>query len=197
MTQIPAICEISQGMSLLLRRFQDGFRPASWLAALVLFMPVPAVAQDAGQNAQPAAATDGAVAPQTEQSTTGQKPPKPYGGGSPLDVIMHAKLWEDVPEAKAFVKEHRPPPDSLQYQPTQDRETLTDGPTVPQPQILNGNELQSLQGELEHAGVKNEKAAGVKSKNFADVSDPTSKPHKGKHERIHAEAPTQLHAHMQ
>jgi len=183
-------------MSLLPRRFQDGFRPAWWFAVLVLFLPVPAVAQDAVQNAeQPAAATNDTASPEGQQ--TGEKPPKPYGGGSPLDVIMHSKLWEDVPEAKGFVKDSRPSADSLQYQPTQDRETLTDGPPAPHPQILNGKELQSLQGELAHAGAKNEKAAGVKSKNFADVSDPTPMPHKGKHEKIRAEAPTQLHAHIE
>jgi hypothetical protein len=182
-------------MLLLPSRFQDGLRPA-WFAVLVLLLPVPAVAQDARQNAQqPAAETNGSAAPQGEQG--GQKPPKPYGGGSPLDVLMHAKLWEQVPEAKPFVKDNRPPVDALQYQPTQDRELLTNGPVAPHPQILNGKELQSLQGELEHAGARNEKAAGKKSKNFADVSDPETKPHKAKHEKIRDEAPTQLHAHMQ
>lgn len=181
-------------MSLLPRRFQDGFRPA-FIAVLILFVPVPALAQEADQDAQQPAAANSTAAPQGQQP--GQKPPKPYGGGSPLDVLMHTKLWEDVPEAKGFVKDNRPPLDALQYQPTQDRATLTDGPPAPHPQILNGNQLQSLQGELEHAGANNEKAAGKKSKNFADVSEPEPRAHRAKHEKIRAEAPTQLHAHMQ
>lgn len=176
-------------MSQLLRHFQDRFRALPWLAVLVL-LPLPALAQDAGQavQQQPAAAADGAAAPQGQQAA----PPQPYGGGSPLDVLMQSKLWEDTPDAKNFVKASRPPDDALEYQPTQDPAPLTDGPPVPHPQILNNNQLQSLQGELEHAGVKNEKAAGVRSKNFADVREP--KPHKEKHDKIHAEAPTQLHA---
>jgi hypothetical protein len=73
-------------------------------------------------------------------------------GGSPLDTLMSTKLWADVPEAKDFVRESRPPPDSLSYQPV----TGTD-PERPKPR--NKAELQSLEAELERAGAHNEGTA--------------------------------------
>lgn len=83
------------------------------------------------------------------------KPPQGYGGGSPLDVLMHTKLWEAPPEPKNFVKESREPLRDLHYQPT----TGTD----PQrPKLLSPDQLKSLEGDLERAGVRNERAAGVK-----------------------------------
>ncbi|MGH6852524.1 MAG: hypothetical protein ACREDJ_04860, partial [Methylocella sp.] len=30
---------------------------------------------------------------------------EPKAGGSPLDTLMHTKIWADVPEAKDFVRE--------------------------------------------------------------------------------------------
>ncbi|HUB64927.1 MAG TPA: hypothetical protein VL996_10890 [Methylocella sp.] len=73
-------------------------------------------------------------------------------GGSPLDTLMQTKLWADVPEAKDFVRDTRPPPDSLAYQPV----TGID-PERPKPR--SKDELQALQGELERAVVHNEGAA--------------------------------------
>jgi hypothetical protein len=73
-------------------------------------------------------------------------------GGSPLDTLMSTKLWADVPEAKDFVRETRPPPDSLAYQPV----TGTD-PERPKPR--SKAELQALEGELEKAGAQNERNA--------------------------------------
>jgi len=64
--------------------------------------------------------------------------------GSPLDTLMSTKIWADVPEAKDFVRDTRPPPDSLAYQPV----TGTD-PERPKPR--SKTELQDLQGELERA----------------------------------------------
>ncbi|HUZ92356.1 MAG TPA: hypothetical protein VMU78_10735 [Methylocella sp.] len=73
-------------------------------------------------------------------------------GGSPLDTIMSTRLWADVPEAKDFVRDARPPLDSLSYQPV----TGTD-PERPKPRSTA--ELQALQSELERAAVHNERTA--------------------------------------
>jgi hypothetical protein len=73
-------------------------------------------------------------------------------GGSPLDTLMQSKLWADVPEAKDFVRETRPPPDSLAYQPV----TGTD-PERPKPR--SKAELQALESELEHAAAHNDRTA--------------------------------------
>src|SRR5579875_933898 len=73
-------------------------------------------------------------------------------GGSPLDTIMSTRLWADVPEAKDFVRESRPPPDSLEYQPV----TGTD-PERPKPK--NKAELKALEEELESAIGQNEAVA--------------------------------------
>lgn len=123
-------------------------------------------------------------------TTKPKKQPKPYGGGSPLDVLLHTKLWEVPPEAKPFVKETRVPVDSLHYQPTI-------GTDPARPKVLTKDQLQSLQGELEQAGAHNEKAAGVKTKDFADVepAKPAKQARKGKGKEMkaHADAPTDLH----
>ena len=58
-----------------------------------------------------------AYAPAAAQQTQ-PTPKQPYGGGTPLDVIMHTKLWTDVPEMPAFVKAARPPEKSLDFIPT-------------------------------------------------------------------------------
>src|SRR6266576_3888460 len=63
-------------------------------------------------------------------------------GGSPLDTLMHTKIWADVPEAKDFVRETRPPPDSLVYQPV----TGTD---PDRPKLRSKAELEALANELE------------------------------------------------
>lgn len=119
-----------------------------------------------------------------------KKPPKPYGGGSPLDVLLHLKLWETPPAPKTFVKDSREPTSKLHYQPTI-------GTDPKRPQLLSHDQLNSLQGELEQAGAQNEKAAGVKDKNFADVAlskAAKSKARKGKAEKAKATLPIALHA---
>jgi hypothetical protein len=73
-------------------------------------------------------------------------------GGSPLDTVMHTKIWADVPEAKDFVRETRPPPDSLAYQPV----TGTD---PERPKLRSKAELKALQSELERAASHNDKNA--------------------------------------
>ncbi len=65
---------------------------------------------------------------------------------------MSTRLWADVPEAKDFVRESRPPPDSLEYQPV----TGTD-PERPKPK--NKAELKAMEEELESAIGQNEAVA--------------------------------------
>jgi hypothetical protein len=74
-------------------------------------------------------------------------------GGSPLDTLMHTKIWADVPEAKDFVRETRPPPDSLAYRPV----TGTD---PERPKLRSKVELESLESELERAASHNDRNAG-------------------------------------
>jgi hypothetical protein len=76
-------------------------------------------------------------------------------GGSPLDTLMHTKIWADVPEAKDFVRETRPPPDSLAYQPV----TGTD---PERPKLRSKAELDALKSELERAAAHNERRMGIK-----------------------------------
>ena len=68
-------------------------------------------------------------------------------GGSPLDTLMHTKIWADVPEAKDFVRGTRPPPDSLAYQPVTgtdpERPKLRSKPGVIPP-VLHSNWVKRL-----------------------------------------------------
>jgi hypothetical protein len=73
-------------------------------------------------------------------------------GGSPLDTLMHTKIWADVPEAKDFVRDTRPPPDSLAYQPV----TGTD---PERPKLRSKTELEALESELERAVAHNDSNA--------------------------------------
>ena len=77
-------------------------------------------------------------------------------GGSPLDTLMQTKIWADVPEAKDFVRETRPPPDSLAYQPV----TGTD---PERPKLRSKAELETLASELERAGSRNDRKAGKRA----------------------------------
>jgi hypothetical protein len=73
-------------------------------------------------------------------------------GGSPLDTILSTHLFADVPEAKDFVRESRPPPEALDYQPVT-------GPDREGPKLRNKDELKALQNELESAATQNEEIA--------------------------------------
>lgn len=126
--------------------------------------------------------SSGADASQSSHKAT--KTPQPYGGGSPLNVLMHAKLWETPPEPKPFVRESRQPMDSLSYQPTAQKKE----PKRPKP--LSLKQLQTLQGSLEHAGAHNERAGGVRDKKFVDADSARPRKHKAKHRESR---PTQLH----
>lgn len=72
--------------------------------------------------------------------------------GSPLDTLMQTRLWADVPEAKDFVRQARPPQDSLDYQPTTGTE-----PARPKPRTKA--ELDALKSELESAARLNDARA--------------------------------------
>jgi hypothetical protein len=74
-------------------------------------------------------------------------------GGSPLDTLMRTRLWADVPDAKDFVRQSRPPAEVLEYQPTAGAD-----PQRPAPRTKT--ELDALRNELESAGAHNEAKAG-------------------------------------
>jgi hypothetical protein len=78
-------------------------------------------------------------------------------GGSPLDTIMRTRLWADVPDAKDFVRESRPPSEDLSYQP------LT-GSNPERPAPKTKTELEALRSELESAAARNESQAGRRRK---------------------------------
>jgi len=96
-------------------------------------------------------------------------------GGSPLDPILSTHLFADVPEAKDFVRESRPPPEALDYQPVT-------GPDREGPKLRNKDELKSLQNELESAATLNEEIArkrlGFKKPILVKPANPT-KPDNG------------------
>ncbi|HLH10764.1 MAG TPA: hypothetical protein VKV77_02670 [Methylovirgula sp.] len=94
-----------------------------------------------------------------QQSQTQQKPPQPYGGGTPLDVILNTRFWTDVPEAQDFVKAARPPEDSLEYQSTGGKDITRPRPDTPE-------QLKSMEDELERAGAAADHAAGIKNDYF-------------------------------
>ena len=76
--------------------------------------------------------------------------------GSPLDTLIHTKIWADVPEAKDFVRETRSPPDSLAYQPV-------NGTDPERPKLKSKVELEALENELERAGSRNDRKAGKRA----------------------------------
>lgn len=90
-----------------------------------------------------------------------QTPPakQPYGGGTPLDVILHTRLWADVPEMKPFVRASRPPETSLDYTPTT-------GTEPKRPALDTKSELQQMDEQLENAGARNERMAHARKHYF-------------------------------
>jgi hypothetical protein len=89
-------------------------------------------------------------------------------GGSPLDTLMHTKIWADVPEAKDFVRETRPPPDGLAYQPV----TGTD---PERPKLRSKAELEALESELTRGLSHNDRQAGKRAVVKKSVSVKTVK----------------------
>jgi hypothetical protein len=133
-------------------RFQYS-RTAAISALVFAALLLPAVAQDRDSE-QPAKDT---------AQEKPAKPPKPYGGGTPLDVILHNKLWETPPEPKDFVRENRRPVDELNYQPTV-------GSEPERPKTRSNDELKALQSELEGAETRNSVAAGGKKAGKPDAA---------------------------
>jgi hypothetical protein len=97
-------------------------------------------------------------------------PKQPYGGGTPLDVIMHSKLWTDVPRMPDFVRAARPPEKSLNYIST----AIEKQPK--RPPLRNSSQIQQMEDELETAGARNEAAAGMRTRHFQAVSAIKKKP---------------------
>lgn len=108
-----------------------------------------------------------AAADQQKPADGGNKPKKVRHRNTPLDTIMQTRIWADVPEAKDFVKEHRPDRERLKFRPV----TGTD-PERPKPRTPA--ELKDLETELEGARVSADKKAGIKPAPAASAS--TSKP---------------------
>jgi hypothetical protein len=90
---------------------------------------------------------------------------KPKHRNTPLDTILQTRLWTDVPEPKDFVKDRRPNPEKLKYQPV----TGTD---PERPKLRTPGELKDLETELEAARLHADKQAGIKPASNAAVSKP-------------------------
>jgi hypothetical protein len=100
------------------------------------------------------------------------KPVKPYGGGTPLDVILNTRLWTEAPEPKDFVRQNRQPVEELKYQPT-----VGTDPERPKPR--SKDELKSLQSEMEEAATHNSRAVSGKKKASATPAAQKTKTTRG------------------
>jgi hypothetical protein len=127
--------------------------------AIALLATVPAFAEDQSQPPAKADSKDKADKP--------AKPKKPFGGGSPLEVIINNKLWTDEPKPQDFVIQNRRPVDELHYQPTV-------GTDPERPKALNNDQLKSLQSEMEAAQAHNTSA--MTGKPVPKVPKPKPKP---------------------
>jgi hypothetical protein len=116
--------------------------------------PAPSEAQD--QKAEDQKAQDQKASDQPAANKA-KKPKKPYGGGTPIDVIVNNKMWETPPEPKEFVRENRRPVDELQYEPTV-------GIDPERPKTKSKDELNGLKSELDDAALHNSQAGNGKRK---------------------------------
>ncbi|MGO9008366.1 MAG: hypothetical protein ACLQIQ_06660 [Beijerinckiaceae bacterium] len=94
------------------------------------------------------------------------RPAKPYGGGTPLDVIINNRLWTEAPEPKDFVRQNRQSVDELKYRPTA-------GTDPERPKNRTKDELKALQSELEEAASHNSRAASGKKVSGKKTASPT------------------------
>jgi len=108
------------------------------------------------------------VAAQQAQPEAAQK--QPYGGGTPVDVILHTRLWVDPPKMQPFVRAARPPENSLNYISTQSKSA-----DPKRPPLRTASELEQVQNQLENAGAHAERAAGFKTRHFAAEANGKSK----------------------
>jgi hypothetical protein len=153
-------------------------------AILACLGVAPAFAQDSQQSQQPTQTPQrywDCVSPICTYAKPQQdgKTQVPYGGGTPLDVIMNTRFWTDVPPAPDFVKRSRPAEGTLQYQ-------TTGGKDIDRPKPKTSAELQDMEDELERAGAAADRAAGVKSNFHIDAKkrvSATAKPHAESHAR--------------
>ena len=127
-------------------RFQY-FRIAAITVVIIAGSPV--MAQSQAEDHGPDAAKE--TAPENPPA----KPAKPYGGGTPLDVIMNNRFWTDEPEPKDFVRQNRQSADELKFQPTV-------GSDPEPPKNHTKDEFKTLQSELEEAAMQNTQAANGK-----------------------------------
>jgi hypothetical protein len=116
--------------------------------------PAPSEAQD--QKAEDQKAQDQKASDQPAANKA-KKPKKPYGGGTPIDVIVNNKMWETPPEPKEFVRENRRPVDELKYEPTV-------GIDPERPKTKSKDELNGLKSELDDAALHNSQAVNGKKK---------------------------------
>ncbi len=105
---------------------------------------------------------DSSQPPTWPEQAPKKKAPQPYGGGTPLDVIMHTKYWVTPPPMASFVQASRPPEATLAYQPTS-------GKDMKRPALRSAAQLQELNDELEDAGAHNETVTHAKSRHFHAV----------------------------
>ncbi|MGP0061350.1 MAG: hypothetical protein ACLPID_18925 [Beijerinckiaceae bacterium] len=125
------------------------------IIAVALIAASPALAQSQPEdNAQDAPKE---TVQQKSDVKPAAKPVKPYGGGTPLDVILNNRLWTEAPEPKDFVRQNRQPVDELKYQPTV-------GTDPERPKTRSKDELKSLQSEMEEAASHNSRAVSGKKK---------------------------------
>ncbi|WP_148210580.1 hypothetical protein [Beijerinckia indica] len=83
---------------------------------------------------------------------------------------MKTRLWADVPEAKDFVRENRPAPNTLDFTP------LT-GASPTRPRIKSKEEIEALKSELDQAAAQSRSRAGL--------APPSAKPSPGKPKSAH------------
>jgi hypothetical protein len=121
--------------------------------------------QEAPQEAPKEAAKD-------KPKDAAAKPPKPFGGGSPLDVIMNTRLWTEAPEPKDFVRQNRQNVDELKYQPTV-------GADPERPKTRSTDELKSLRSEMDEAATHNTDAVSGKKKPKPTLAAQKTKPPHG------------------
>ena len=129
---------------------RTAFQIGRALALCGVFLLTPALAQDNSPESIP---------DNRPPHPAPKPPPQPYGGGTPLDVIMHSKFWVDPPQMAPFVREARPSTDTLNYTPTS-------GTEPKRPPLRTTTERQQREDQLENAGAHNEAAAGFKTRHF-------------------------------
>ncbi len=130
--------------------------PWEGLRAQTFDAQAPAPATPAPTDAPAAApATASTATPTPAAAAAPQRKKSRNPTGSPLDTLMSTRIYADVPEAKDFVRQNRPPPETLNFKPTTGTDPV-------RPKVRTKAELDALQSELESAAQKNEERAGLR-----------------------------------